>query len=252
MLTPDPSDYRLYRSQTALMAAVLRHVAQSGLTWHLVATTPEAKALAAVRKLHEKFYVLLEPKAWTLRRKAGLPVARLHLGPFPRGGVWPYVLLSDRKLKGERMQNAKQKPLRWVAWRKDAWRPTYELRFDERGKWTWYLVEAFYRELLEEALYYAEKGDWPRLVGHMKTLGNLPAFRGVFLQLQDIKKRVMKRWGDRHLRSPAGQWKTPPWKKALEGWPARPISPVRVYLYVDPEVDGDRPRTLGAWFSSKG
>ena len=40
----------------------------------------------------------------------------------------------------------------------------------------------------------------------------------------------------------------PALRKALEGWPKRPLG-ASVYLYVDPQVDGDRPRTLGEWMA---
>ena len=247
----DPADYRLYRSQTAVMAAIRQAVAK-GYRYYLVATTPEAKALGAVAKLHERHRILLSPEARRARKEAGLPVAQLFLGPEPRGGVWPYALLATKRLEGEEMRSAEGKrPLQWVAWRKEAWLPTYELRKDgDTGRWTWYLTEAFYRELLEEALHHARKGDWPRLVGHLKTLGHLPMFGGVFQQITDIRRRVQKLWGDTHLRSPEGQWKAPPWRKALEDWPKRPLA-ASVYLYVDPEVDGDRPRTLGEWWEAR-
>lgn len=117
-------------------------------------------------------------------------------------------------------------------------------------RWTWYLTDPFYRELLEEALHYARTGNWPRLVGHLKTLGHLPIFGGVFRQITDIRRRVQKLWGDTHLRSPYGQWKAPPWKKVLEDWPRRPLA-ASVYLYVDPKVDGDRPTTLGEWWEAR-
>jgi hypothetical protein len=76
-------------------------------------------------------------------------------------------------------------------------------------------------------------------------------FGGIFHQVQDIRKRVQKLWGDQHLRSPNGQWKAPPWKKALVDWPKRALA-ASVYLYVDPAVDGPRPRTLGEWWKIKG
>jgi len=41
----------------------------------------------------------------------------------------------------------------------------------------------------------------------------------------------------------------PPWKTALADWPKRPLA-ASVYLYVDPEVDGPRPRTLGEWWEA--
>ena len=43
---PDPADYRLYRSQTAVMAAI-RQAVTAGYRYYLVATTPEEKALVA-------------------------------------------------------------------------------------------------------------------------------------------------------------------------------------------------------------
>jgi hypothetical protein len=247
----DPADYRLYRSQTAVMAAIRQAVAK-GYRYYLVATTPEEKALGAVAKLHERHRVLLSPEARRARKEAGLPVAQLFLGPEPRGGVWPYALLATKRLEGEEMRSAEGKrPLPWVAWRKEAWLPTYELRKDgDTGRWTWYLTEAFYRELLEEAIHYTHTGNWPKLVAHLKTLANLPMFGGVFQQITDIRRRVQKLWGDTHLRSPEGQWKAPPWRKALEDWPKRPLA-ASVYLYVDPEVDGDRPRTLGEWWEAR-
>jgi hypothetical protein len=75
-------------------------------------------------------------------------------------------------------------------------------------------------------------------------------FGGIFHQVQDIRRRVQKLWGDTHLRSPNGQWKSPPWKTALADWPKRPLA-ASVYLYVDPKVDGDRPRTLGEWWEAR-
>jgi hypothetical protein len=240
-------EYRLYRSQTAVMAAI-RQAVVNGFRYYLVATTPEEKVMAAVKKINQKHRVLLSPEARRARREANLPVASLFLAPEPRGGRWPYALLATKRLEGEEMRSAEgKKPLQWVAWRKQSWLPTYELRKDEgTGRWTWFLVEAFYRELLEEAIHYTRTGNWPKLVAHLKTLANLPMFGGVFQQITDIRRRVQKLWGDQHLRSPNGQWKAPPWKTALADWPKRPLA-ASVYLYVDPKVDGDRPRTLGEW-----
>ena len=74
----DPADYRLYRSQTAVMAAIRQAVAK-GYRYYLVATAPEAKALGAVAKLHERHRILLSPEARRARKEAGLPVAQLFL-----------------------------------------------------------------------------------------------------------------------------------------------------------------------------
>jgi hypothetical protein len=243
-------DYPLYRSQTAVMAAIRQAVA-AGYRYYLVATTPEEKAMVAVAKINERHKVLLSPEARRARKKAGLPVAQLFLGPEPRGGRWPYALVATKRLE-EAMRSAEGKsPLTWVAWRKNAWLPTYELRRDEStNRWTWFLVEEFYRDLLEEGIHYTRTGNWPKLVAHLKALSHLPMFGGIFYQVQDIRRRVQALWGDTHLRSPNGQWKSPPWKAALADWPRRPLA-ASVYLYVDPKVDGDRPRTLGEWVRRK-
>jgi hypothetical protein len=135
------------------------------------------------------------------------------------------------------------RPLTWMAWRKNAWRPTYVLTRDKRGRLTWSLTEEFFRELLEEALHYGHRGEWPRLVSHLKTVGGLPAFAGVWSQMQEIKKRVQKTWGDKHLRSRDGQFRSAPWKRALENWPRTPLSPIGMPLYPD-----EPPRTLGEWW----
>jgi hypothetical protein len=134
-------------------------------------------------------------------------------------------------------------PLTWVAWRKGGWRPTYVLQRDERGRLTWSLTEEFFRELLEEGLHYAHRGDWTRLVGHLKTVGNLPAFSGVWSQMEEIRKKVKKVWGDKLLRSPDGQFRAPAWKAALAGWPRTPLSPIGMPLYPD-----EPPTTLGEWW----
>ena len=245
-------DYLLYRSQTAVMAAI-RQAVIAGYRYYLVASTPEEKVMAAVTKINERHRILLSPEARRARKGAGLPVAQLFLGPEPRGGRWPYALVATKKLEGEAMRSVEGKvPLRWVAWRKGTWAPTYELKRDpETNRWTWFLVEEFYRDLLEEALHHTRTGNWPKLAGHLKTLANLPMFGGVFQQITDIRRRVQALWGDTHLRSPNGQWKSPPWKTVLADWPKRALA-ASVYFYVDPEVDGDRPRTLGEWVRRKG
>jgi hypothetical protein len=134
-------------------------------------------------------------------------------------------------------------PLTWVAWRKGRWEPTYVLKQDARGRLTWFLTEEFFQELLEEALYYAHRGDWTHLVGHLKTVGGLPGFAGVWSQMQEIRKRIQKAWGDKTLRSRDGRFTSPPWKSALESWPKSPLSPTGMRLYPD-----EPPATLGEWW----
>lgn len=251
----DPEDYPLLRSQSALLAQALRLVSRDGYTWWQVQMVPVEKILAAVKKLDSRYAVLIGPKARAIRKEARLPVAHLLLAPVsvmpPENPppTWPLMLLAPHPLPGEGMRRVEaslepERPLYWVAWREGEWKPTYVLRKDQRGRWTWFLEPSFHRALLEEALAYAAERDWRALVGHMKTLGNLPMFSGVWAQLQEIRKRVQKLWGDRHLRDPSGQWKAPPWRKAVEEWPKAPLSPIGMRLY--PE---EPPRTLGEWWA---
>lgn len=106
---PDPADYRLYRSQTAVMAAI-RQAVTAGYRYYLVATTPEEKVLVAVEKISKRHHALISPEAQRVRREAGLPTARLFLGPEPRGGRWPYALLATKRLEGRS----------WPRWRGSA------------------------------------------------------------------------------------------------------------------------------------
>jgi hypothetical protein len=265
-----PEEYRLLRNQSALLATALRLVSRDKYAFWQLQETPTEKVLLAVRRLDEKWAILLDRLARSHRRKARLPVVHALLAPVsvqpPTAPhpIWPILLLSDRPLPNERMckikgvdtgddnnaDNAKAKKakipereLTWVAWRKEIWRPTYVLKRDDSGRLTWFLTEDFFQELLEEGLHYAHRGDWTRLVGHLKTVGNLPAFAGVWSQMQEIQKRVQKAWGDKNLRSPDGQFKSPPWKRTLEGWPRTPLSPTGMRLYPD-----EPPRTLGEWW----
>jgi hypothetical protein len=256
----------LLRNQSALLATTLRLVSRDGYAFWQLQETPTEKVLLAVKRLDEKWAVLLDRRARSHRRDARLPVVHALLAPVsvqpPTSPhpTWPILVLSDRPLPNERMykvegvnsDNADKtkktteiatRPLTWVAWRKEAWRPTYVLKGDQRGQLTWFLTEEFFQELLEEGLHYAHRGDWPRLVSHLKTVGNLPAFSGVWSQMQEIRKRVQKVWGDKYLRSPDGQFRPPPWKRALENWPKSPLSPIGMPLYPD-----EPPRTLGEWW----
>jgi len=241
-MTPD--DFPIPRSQTGALGLILRAVARGGYAWHSVQTAPEERILVALGKLHEKHRILINRMGRHARREAGLPVAYLVLGPEPREGRWPLVLLSTQRLEGENMHRVTDphRPLTWPAWRAGEWRPTYVLRRDpDRRKWTWYLGDDFYRELLEEALHWTQKGDWPRVVAHLRMIGTLPLFHGVWEQAHEIRRRVQRLWGDRHLRDPGGQWKAPPWRKVLEEWPGRPFS-INVRIWRD-----EPPRTVGEW-----
>jgi hypothetical protein len=263
-----PEEYRLLRNQSALLAEVLRLVSRDKYAFWQLQETPTEKVILAVKRLDEKWAILLDKRARSHRRTARLPVVHALLAPVsvqPPASphpTWPILVLSDRPLPNERMhrvegvdnnnaENADKakkakiptQPLTWVAWRKDKWRATYVLKVNDRGRLTWFLTEDFFQELLEEGLHYAHRGDWPRLVGHLKTIGNLPAFSGVWSQMWEIQKRVQKTWGDKHLRSPDGQFRSPPWKRELKNWPQTPLSPIGMPLYPD-----EPPRTLGEWW----
>jgi len=257
-----PEEYRLLRNQSALLATALRLVSRDGYAFWQLQETPTENILLAVKRLDEKWAVLLDKFARSHRRNARLPVVHALLAPVsvqpPTSphSTWPILVLSDRPLPNERMfrvegvnadpvdkTNSKipTRPLTWVAWRADRWRPTYVLKRDDSGRLTWFLTQEFFQELLEEALFHAHRGDWTRLVGHLKTVANLPAFPGVWSQMEEIRKRVLSVWGDKTLRYPDGQFRSPPWKKA--NWPKSPLSPIGMPLYPD-----EPPRTLAEWW----
>lgn len=244
----DPKDYPLPRNQTATLALILRLVAQGGYTWYAVQTAPKDKILIALKKLHEKHRILIDPQARHARREAGLPVAYLVLGPCPMGDTWPMVLLANKRLKGETMYRTEDKahPLAWLGWSGEKWRPMYLLhRHPDTQRWTWSLTEDRYRQYLEEALLYAKEGDWPKLNALLKRLGKLPSFRGVWEQRGHILRRVQKAWGDKHLRSSKGQWKEPPWRQATEDWPKQPYR-VSIQIWDNP------PQTVGKCLKDEG
>jgi hypothetical protein len=255
-----PEEYRLLRNQSALLATALRLVGRDGYTFWQLQETPTEKIILAVKRLDEKWAILLDRHARLHRRNARLPVVHALLAPVsvqpPAAphSTWPILVLSDRPLTNERMfrveganasadKKIPAQPVTWVAWRANAWRPTYVLKRDARGRLTWFLTEEFFQELLEAGLHYAHRNDWPRLVSHLKTVGGLPAFAGVWSQIHEIRKRVQKAWGDKHLRSRDGRFTSPPWKSALGGWPRTPLSPIGMRLYPD-----EPPRTLGEWW----
>jgi hypothetical protein len=161
--------------------------------------------------------------------------------------VWQLALVANRPLKGENMKDIRKAPLVWPAWRetKGAWEDYYVLKQDPRGVWNWYLTEEAYRELLEEALAYAHAGEWPKLSALLRRIGELPPYKGIRTQAKEILKRVQGAWGDRHLRDPKGQWKSPPWDHAVRGW-KRTLPPLGVHLHPK-----EPPRTLGEWLKMR-
>lgn len=223
------------------MALILQQVARSGYTWHHYQTAPTAKLISGLTKLHDKHRILLDQQARTLRRKSGFPVAYLVLTPWPEKERWPMVLLATKKLKGERMAKVKEKPLIWPGWNGVEWVPMYILHFDpETEQWTWRLTEKRYEGYLGEALFYAHEGNWPKLNALLAHLNNLPNFRGILEQKEEILGRVQKVWGDKYLRTSKGHWREPPWRKVVERWPKHP-TPIAIRVWDDP------PRTVGSY-----
>ena len=213
------------------MAWIYRLVVLEGYRWWKTQETPEEKVTAALAKLHQRHYVLLDPGSRSYRRKNGLPVARVVLAPAPQGGKWPMMLLATRKLKGEEMWDVNRKPPEWPAWREKTgqWEPMYCLAKDPTGRWTWALMPEVYRLHLEEALSNAQAGHWDQVALVLKWLGRLPSFRGVHLQRKEVLKRVKQIWGDRYLRIPGPRPRSP-WEKVTEDWPTVAISPLRVKI----------------------
>jgi hypothetical protein len=243
----DPAEYPLLRSQTALLAKAYLLTQREGYRWWKYQTAPEEKILGALAKLHERHHVLLDRNTRSYRRRMGLPVAQVLLAPEPRGGEWPMLLLATKKLEGENLFDVRKKPLTWVAYSKEAggWTPFYVL--EARGGHptpTWWLHHDVYQRFLEEALFHAQRRDWPRLAGLLRALGEYPAFRGIWTQIREIERRARQIWSGRIVREAQGRNPLPPWRSATRDWRKTPLSPMGVELYRN-----EPPRTLGEWLA---
>lgn len=236
-------DYPLYRDQRAVLSALLNYVSR-GYSWYLVTTSPSHKITNAVYRINAKHHVLANPQDQRLRRVAGVPRARLVLAQQPLGDLWPFALLGDRKLQGERMFHIDAQPLRWLAYRSELgeWVETYQLFRHERTKnFTWYLVDEVHRDLTARAVAAASAHDWTELSRVMRLLKIFPPFRGIHEQLRRIQNMAKHSWGNHRLRTARGEWHEPPWHQfALP----KPITPIRVTHFVG---ENGRPKTLGEW-----
>jgi len=244
---PDPASYPLLRSQTALLAKAYLLTQREGYRWWKLQTSPEEKILAALHKLDERHYILLDPNTRSYRRRAGLPVAQVLLAPEPQGGKWPLLLLASERLQGENLQDARRKALTWMAYSKEEWTPFYVL--EARGGHptpTWWLHEEVYRRFLDEGLHYAATQDWPRLAGLLRHLGGYPPFRGVLQQIREIERRARQIWSGRIVREAQGRNPLPPWRSATQGWRKTSLAPMGVHLYRE-----EPPRTLGEWIARR-
>jgi len=104
-----------------------------------------------------------------------------------------------------------------------------------------------YRRFLEEALFHAQRRDWPRLAGLLRALGTYPPFRGVLQQIREIEKRARQIWSGQIAREAQGRNPLPPWRSATRDWRKTPLSPMGVELYRT-----EPPRTLGEWLAMQG
>lgn len=235
------TDYRLYRSQTAVLTEIVKLTTRN-YRFHLIANAPANKILGAVTKIDEKHHVLVSADHQCVRGRSGLPRARLILAPRPEGGVWPYALIGDTKLKGEAVRRFDNVPTRWPAYRRHLgrWVDTYELVVaPSTGRLTWRLVDQVFEELLQAVVTAAREGRWDEVVKTLKLATLYPMFGGVRVQVQRVYDAAHKFWGDRQYRNSGGKWGSPPWNqfeipKPLglgnelrvrdDEWPARPVT----------------------------
>jgi len=113
-MSATPDEYRLLRSQSALLAEVFRLVSRDGYAFWQLQETPTEKILLAVKRLDEKWAIMLDRRARSHRRNARLPVVHALLAPVsvqpptsPRP-IWPILVLSDQPLPNERMCKVKR------------------------------------------------------------------------------------------------------------------------------------------------
>lgn len=111
-----PEELPLPRSQTAAMQLALQLIA-GGYRWVTYGEVNPAKVRTMVARMMDRHLIHLPSEAQSVRRRAGLPVARLILAPYPeelqnyadqeKRFVWPYLLVATGQLDGEDLQPAR-------------------------------------------------------------------------------------------------------------------------------------------------
>ena len=109
---------RLFRSQTAVLSAILRAVSNADYRWFTIHEVAVSKLPAVLERIDLKHHVFLSSSYRAAVKSTGHPVAQVFLAPTPKAdalGVerWLLVLLSTQKLKAEQMFDLEVKSLVW-------------------------------------------------------------------------------------------------------------------------------------------
>ena len=232
------SEYPLYRSNTAVLQAIVAKVAKGYVWWHQGAVET-SRVLPLVEKLNQNYHILLHPNHQSIVKRVGHPTARLVLADKPLNqpgdSRWPFLLLATQPLPGEQMFKAGDfsHPL--------IWRGIYQLYFTPWGRWSWRLCEAHFEELSRQLLS-AARGQPGRLIQRLDGLTYYPRFHGVHQDLKRLVYAAQKAWGSSRRGGQHRQGMAQPdWPRYLN---LRPLRGVGTGLYAKP------PLTLGAWLEA--
>ncbi|MFZ5990192.1 MAG: hypothetical protein ACOYW9_00240 [Deinococcota bacterium] len=233
------SEYPLYRSNTAVLQAIVAKVAK-GYIWYFAGEVATSRVLPLVEKLAKVHHVLLHPNHQTILKQTGYPTARLVLADKPiykeGASCWPFVLLSTQSLPGERMFSVDDAQHPFI------WRSIYQLYRTEWQRWSWRLCEAHFQSLLGQVLA-AACGEPGYLTRRLDGLTYYPRFHGVHQDLRRLIYAAQRTWGASHRGGQHRQGMAQPdWDKYLS---LRPLRGVGTGLYARP------PQTLGQWLETQ-
>lgn len=228
-----PEELPLPRSQTAAMQLALQLIA-AGYRWVHYGEVNPAKVQTMVARMMERHFIHLPSEAQSVRRRAGLPVARLILAPYPeelenyadktKRRVWPYLLVATGELDGEPLKPVQPPPKKFAGAdyrlrhkRADrdgetflayTWRGRYVLGWvpktgGKKGEnpWrlTWFLTDWEFDRWSGSLILAARHGDVRALTAAFKYLANYPRFAGIRRDLKRLIKATKKAF-DPHRR----------------------------------------------------
>lgn len=241
----DIAEYPLPPDLTGELARIHRLVSE-GYVWWKAQRVPFDTLPRALAKLHAKYFILLDARGRKARRDAGLPAAQVVVGHRPEEGdrpkkafvegrvttiyepaetrIWPLMLLSTKKLKGEEMHHVAKKPPRWIRGGM-----AFQMAKDPRGKWQWEILPELYAFYEQAVAYYIARRDWEGLAHFFHSeLVPLPNLKGINAQRLRLLKKAEQAWGDLYLRTAGPRRRKPAWMKELkEAWRA-PLSIRRI------------------------
>jgi hypothetical protein len=185
----------LYRSQTAILSAILRAVSNADYRWYTIHHIPLEKLPSVLERIDQKHHVFLSPSYRAAIKSAGHPVAQLFLAPTPKPDLtgnprWTFILLATQKLKAEQMFDLEKTPL--------VWDEKYQLEQALDDRWTWKLEQGFFQKIASSIQGHCILRDHKALSFQLKRVAELPMFSGVRRDAKSLLLLAERGWGKRH------------------------------------------------------